>query len=218
MFRDVAMVSSAKITKIEIQKKNKNRLSIFLDDEFAFGLDNEVVVQFGLKEGDELSREKIKILLLKEEKKSAKEKAFRYLAGRAHSEKELRIKLLRKGFPKAIVDEVISDLKAQKFIDDEMFALSYVRSRLVNKPVGEILLRHELWQKGIHEEIIEKAVQEAYAEKNQLEIARELMEKRRAHYKNLEEKKRKKRLGDFLLRRGFTWDLVKEVIDERFEK
>ncbi|MFQ5824089.1 MAG: RecX family transcriptional regulator [bacterium] len=211
------MDSSAKITKIEVQKKKKTRRSIYLNDEFAFGLDAELVAHFGLKEGDELSQEKINNLLLKEEKKRVKEKAYRYLAARAHSEKEIRIKLVQKGFSSAIVDEVISELKEKSFVDDEAFALSFVRSRMVNKPAGEILLRRELWQKGISEEIIQKALQEAYSEKNQLEFAKELVDKRRSRYKNLEDSKRKKRLTDFLLRRGFEWELVKEVIQETFE-
>jgi regulatory protein len=206
--------SPAKITKIEIQKKHKNRVSIFLNDEFAFGLDSEVAAKFDLKEGDVLNQQTITDLILKEENKKAKEKAYRYLAGRAHSEKELRTKLLHKGFSPAVVDQVISDLKAQHYVDDEAFALSYVHSRLVNKSVGEILLRRELWQKGIHEQIIEKALKEAYAEKSQLEVARELLVKRLSRYKELNDWQKKKRLADFLLRRGFEWELVKEVIEE----
>lgn len=209
------MDSPAKITKIEVQKKKKNRRSLYLNDEFAFGLDAEVVAQFGLQEGDELTQEKINSLLLKEEKKRIKEKAYRYLAGRAHSEKELRTKLVQKGYDQGIVEDVISDLKAQNLVDDEAFALTYVRSRMVNKPAGQILLRRELWQKGIGEEIIEKALQEAYRDKDQLEVARELVKKRRTRYKDLDHSKRKKRLADFLVRRGFEWEVVKEVIEEK---
>ncbi|MFQ6113893.1 MAG: regulatory protein RecX, partial [bacterium] len=108
-----------------------------------------------------------------------------------------------------------SDLKAQNLVDDKAFALTYVRSRMVNKPAGQILLRRELWQKGIGEEIIEKALQEAYRDKDQLEVARELVKKRRTRYKDLDHSKRKKRLADFLVRRGFEWEVVKEVIEEK---
>ena len=209
--------SPAKITKIEIQKKNRNRVSIFLNDEFALGLDSKVATKFGLKEGDVLNQQTITSLILKEEKNKAKEKAYRYLAGRAHSEKELRNKLVRKGFSQTVIDEAISDLKFQKYINDEAFVSSYVSTQMVNKPVGEILLRRELWQKGISEEIIDRAVQDAYVEKSQLEVARELLEKRIPRYKNLENWQKKKRLGDFLLRRGFGWELVKDVIEEKLK-
>ncbi len=204
----------ATITKIEVQKKNKGRVSIFLDDEFAFGLDGISAISHGLKEGDRLSREQITNVLGKEEKKRVKEKAFRLLALRAHSEKELRTKLIHKGFAEEMVEEVISELKTQKLIDDAAFAQSYARTRLVNKPVGERLLRRELQQKGISEERINAAVSEAYSEKDQIGHARELVDRRLPRYQGLENLKKKKRLADFLVRRGFDWDLVKEVIEE----
>ncbi len=207
----------AKITKIEVQKKRKSRVSLYLNDEFAFGLDAQLVAKYGLKEGDELSQETIADLLLKEERHRVREKAYRYLAGRAHSEKELRTKLIQKGYEQAIVEEVLSDLKGQKLVDDEAFALSFVRSRMVNRPAGEILLRRELWQKGVGEEIVEKAVQEAYRDKDQVEVAKELAKKRASRYQDLEDWKRKKRLADFLLRRGFEWEVVKEAIEKEFD-
>ncbi|MFQ5707378.1 MAG: RecX family transcriptional regulator [bacterium] len=207
------MPGTRKITKIERQKRNKNRVSIYLDDQFAFGLDLEVATQFDLREGAEVSQETIDTVLLKEEKKGAKNKAFRYLAGRAHSEKELRDKLRLKGFSKPIVEEVLAELKVLKFIDDSAFAASYVRSRMINRPCGETLLRHELWQKGVSEEIAKSAVKAFFSEHNQVEVARALAEKLRPRYSRLDATKRKKRLSDFLLRRGFAWELVKEVVE-----
>ncbi|MFQ5752702.1 MAG: regulatory protein RecX [bacterium] len=207
----------AEITKITVQKKNKNRSAIFLNHEFAFGLDSALVAKFDLKEGDQLTKEQVANIRFKEEGRRIKEKAYRYLAGRAHSEKELRIKLQQKGYDHKLVEEVISDLKGVSLIDDLAFALSYAHSRLINRPVGEKLLRSELWHKGVSQEIIDKAVHETYAEKNQLQIARELVDKRKSHYPSLESWKEKKRIADFLIRRGFDWELVKEVIAEKFE-
>lgn len=205
------------ITRIEFQKKNKNRVSIFLNDEFGFGLDATLVGKYNLKKGDVLNEETISQILLTEEKKRVKENAFRYLAGRAHSEKELRTKLLHKGYDEKLVSEVISELKEQKFIDDLEFALSYARSRMLNKPMGERLLRRELWQKGINEAHIQKAVEEAYSKKEQAEFARDLVKSRKTRNRDLETEKRKKRLYDFLLRRGFDWDIAKEVVEQELE-
>lgn len=209
------MKSSGKITKIAAQKKSKNRLSIFLDDAFAFGLDVSVVAKFNLKKGDVLTQDEIANILLNEESKRIKENAFRYLAGRAHSEQELRTKLKQKGFEKALVEEVISELKQAKFIDDVEFAFSYARKRMMHKPMGEKLLRQELWQKGIDEKIIDRVVREIYSEKTQDEVALNLMEKRKSRYKDLDEKEQKKRLYNFLLRRGFDWEVVNEVMEKR---
>lgn len=208
------MKAQPQITKIEFQKKNKNRVAVFLNDEFGFGLDAALVVKYNLKKGDILDEEKISQILLTEEKRRVKETAFRYLAGRAHSEKELRTKLLHKGYDEQLVLEVISDLKKQKYLDDLEFALAYARDRMLNKPMGERLLRRELWQKGINEAHIQKAIEEAYSKKEQAEFAKDLVKSRRTRNRDLEMEKRKKRLYDFLLRRGFDWDIAKEVIEQ----
>lgn len=202
----------AKITAVEIQQKNKNRVSIFLDNDFAFGLDATIVAQHGLKKGDCLTKAQITHILLREERKRIKDRAYRYLAARAHSEKELTTKLVQKGFDKKLIDEVIAELKELNFVDDLAFAVSYARNRIIKKPIGEKLLRRELWQRGINEELVEKAVQEAYSAKTQTDLAKELVKGREARYANLEDWRTKKKLGDFLLRRGFDWDLVREVL------
>nr|NIV91374.1 hypothetical protein [candidate division KSB1 bacterium] len=199
--------------KIETQKKNKNRLNIFLDDEFAFGLDATVAAKFRIGEGDELTEEQISNLLLTEERKQIKDKAFRYLAGRAHSEKELRTKLNMKGYDNHLTDQVITELKEAKFIDDAEFAVSYARSRLLQNPMGEKLLRHELWQKGVNEELIEQTVLKVYSEESQTDLAKKLFDKRKARYKDLTDPQSRKKMGEFLLRRGFSWEVIKEVLE-----
>ncbi len=208
---------TAAITKIEFQKKNKNRCSIFLDDEFAFGLEADIVIQHGLKKGDQLTAEQISEILFKEEKQRVKEKAYQFLARRAHSEKELRTKLLNKGFEKNLVDEILAQLKQQKLIDDAAFAHSFVRSRLASKPLGEFALRQELRTKGISEDKIAAVLQLAYNEKSQIEYARELVQKKLPQFGNLDDRVKKKRLADFLIHRGFDWELVKEVVNEKLK-
>jgi regulatory protein len=208
---------TATITKIEFQKKNKNRCSVFLDDEFAFGLDAGIVIQHGLKKGEQLTAEQISEILFKQEKQLIKEKAYQFLARRAHSEKELRTKLLNKGFEKNLVDEILSQLKQQKLIDDAAFAHSFVRSRLASKPLGELALRRELRNKGITEEQISAVLQITYNEKSQIEYARELVQKKLPQFGNLDDRVKKKRLANFLVRRGFDWELVKDVLNEKFK-
>ncbi len=205
----------ATITKIEIQKKYKGRRSIFLDGEFAFGVDAAIVVQHGLKIGDRLTAAQILEFLLKEEKKRVKEKAFQFLAQRAHSERELQTKLVKKGFEKNLIEETLSELKQQKLLDDAAFAQSYVYSRLASKPLGEYAMRRELRNKGIADEQIVAALQAAYSEKNQIDYARELIEKKLPQFGKLDDQIKKKRLADFLIRRGFNWELVKDALNEK---
>lgn len=206
------MIISKKVTKIETQKKRRNRYSIFLDGEFAFGLDQEVVYKTGVKEGDCLSDADIHNLLLLEERKTAKDSALRLLAHRDRSEKEIQDKLKQLNYLKETIDWVLSELKQMKLLDDAQFAHTFVKTKMINKPMGEYLLRRELQQKGIGEESIALAIEAAFQDRDQVTIAKELAEKQLQKYRNLDEKKIKKRLFDFLMRRGFSWDIIQEIV------
>ncbi len=205
-----------KVTKIEVQKKRTNRCNIYLDDEFAFGLDQDILLKFDLYKGRELSEADIEKILDSEEKKNAKDRAIKFLSYRDRSEKEIIDKLKEIGFHRDVIDCTLSELKRMKFIDDKRFAISFANTKMISKPVGEFLLRRELSAKGIEEEYIEQAVEQAYLEKDQETIALELAKNRWRRYKNLESYKAKKRISDFLLRRGFNWDVTSSVL-ERLE-
>ena len=102
---------SKKITKLEIQKKNKNRCSVFLDDEYAFGIDQELIYQYDLKKGRLLSDTDIEQILYQEEKKKAKNRALNFLAYRDRSEKEISDKLRTIGYDAQVSEWVIDELK-----------------------------------------------------------------------------------------------------------
>ncbi len=202
-----------RITKIESQKKNPKRRSIFLDGEFAFGLDEEVLYKYGLKIGEELDQKKIDQILESEVKKESKDAALKFLSYRMRSEKEVRDKLKKKEFANDLIDEVIKDLKRINLIDDSNFASTFVRDKISNKPQGKILLKQELWKKGIKDETIEKVLQEYFEdEEEELNLAKNLLEKRKKRYENLDKNMAKRRMMSFLLRRGFSYEIVKQVL------
>jgi regulatory protein len=202
------------ITQIIVQQKRKNRCSIYLENEFGFGLHQDVVFQFGLKKGDSLTENQIEEILYSEEKKKAKERAINFLSYRDRSEKEMRTKLKQVGFEDNIIDLVVEDLKRIKLIDDKKFALTFARNKLITRPMGEFLIRQELVQKGISKDFIKQTVEEIYEKDDQLSIALELAHKRKKLVANLDELKAKKRVSDFLLRRGFNWEIVSQVIEQ----
>ncbi|MBD3287370.1 hypothetical protein GF337_01085 [candidate division KSB1 bacterium] len=209
-------MSIRKITKIEVQKKRKNRCNIYLDEEFAFGLDQDILLKFDLYKGRELSDADIENILDFEEKKNAKDRALKFLSHRDRSEKEIVDKLKQIGFNREVIDWTLSELKRMQFIDDNKFAISFANTKMVSKPIGEYLLRRELAAKGIEEEVIEQTVERVYCENDQETIALELAQSRMKRYKNLDAPKAKKRISDFLLRRGFNWDITSSVL-ERLE-
>lgn len=202
------------VTKIETQKKNPRRKSVYLNHSFAFGLDEETLFKFGLRVGDRLTDEEIGKILQTENKRKAKEIALNLLSYRARSEKEISQKLKNKGYSQAIIEDVIADLRRVNLLEDYEFASGWIKDRLKNRPRGVSLLRQELIRKGIEKEIIEKALEEFYPENEEVRIASELIRKREKRYRELDRKIARKRMSDFLLRRGFSYEVVKEVLEE----
>ncbi len=202
------------ITQIAVQKKHKDRCSIFLDNEFGFGLHRDVVFHFGLKKGDVLTDQQIESILFSEEKNIARNRALNWLSFRDRSEQEMRSKLSQAGFEIKIIELVLDDLKRLQLINDEKFALNFVKTRMLTRPMGEYLLKRELSQKGIADELIEKTKIQVFSEQTQFDIARELARKKKKQLQNVEEKKAKKRVNDFLLRRGFALDLIIQIIEQ----
>lgn len=205
-------MQSNQITKIEVQKKRKNRCSIYLDDEFAFGINIDVLYKFGLKKGDQLSEEDIEKILAVEEKQTAKERALKFLSYRDRSEKEVIDKLKAIGYKETVINWVLAELKRLKLIDDTQFAVSFAKTKMINKPMGEYMLRRELFSKGIDEKDIDEAIAIVYQEKDPITLATEVALKQVKKYKHLDETKAKRRVSDFLLRRGFSWDVISDII------
>lgn len=201
------------ITAIEVQKKNQDRVSIFLDGEFAFGIDQDVLVRFGLARGDVLAEEMITEILHADQEKLAKNKAFRLLAVRARSRSELAARLHQSGYAPVVIEAVLADLERVQLINDREFALSFARSQIATRPCGEFLLRRELKQKGIADELVEAGIAEAYGEQSQQVLAQRLAQKKKRQSKSLPEEKAKKRVCDLLGRRGFGWELISEIME-----
>jgi regulatory protein len=154
-------------------------------------------------------------------------KAINFLSYRARSIKEvqenLEKTLKKRKLPvestedhKKIILEVIDKLIIQKFLDDTQFAMWWIEQRARNKPKSRMILRMELKQKGISQEIITAALsnEELEAVVDDLSQARKLVEKKIERYKDLPRNDIYKKLGGYLGRRGFSWEVIKRSIDE----
>ena len=140
--------------------------------------------------------------------------AYRLFSVRPRSERELRDRLFKKGFGRTTAHNVISLLKEKNVIDDAKFAELWIESRMHNNPKGDIVLRRELRDKGVSIPIIEEAL--SGKEEAEGTVARELAKQRLARLKNIPEVKAKKKIFDFLARKGFRFDVIEDVIQENF--
>ncbi|MGB3479766.1 MAG: RecX family transcriptional regulator [bacterium] len=198
-----------KISKIEPQKKNRKRCSIFIDGEFRFGLPKEIVLQHGLYEGVEITDREIDEIVHHADKAKILERAFKILHYRERSVKELRDRLMRIGFDNSLVDEVIDELIADKTLDDERFARAFVNDYTRLKPKGNRFILSELIRKGVDREIITNLLDA----RDEGELIRIYIEKKTSNL-DMKNPKERQKLVRRLLVRGFTPSIVYEIIKE----
>jgi regulatory protein len=214
----------ARITDISVQKKNTDRVNVFIDGQFAFGISAAVCFEERLGVGEEFSGQRIRELIEKDQIERLVNKALRFLSFRPRSEKELRGLLLRKGKLTEIkseeekaqyeisIEKTISKLKKIGQIDDASFASWWLEQRLRFKPTATYLIKRELLAKGLAKELVEQTL-EGISREQEIELAKSAASKKLKSYRNLVPEKAKERLGVFLARRGFSWETIKEVVD-----
>ncbi len=204
---------SGVISAIEPQKKHPNRVNIYLDGEFAFGLSN--IVGAWLKVGQELTDARIQTLLELEERETAYQRALHFLSYRPRSTHEVNERLTRAGFKPEIIQAVLTHLEEQKFIGDTNFAQQWIENRADFRPRSHRALRYELKQKGVSEEVITEALASAPDEESQARKAAERYERRLT---GLEWNVFRNKLSAYLGRLGFSYFVIKPVVDETWQK
>jgi regulatory protein len=195
-----------KITAISVQKKNPNRVNIYLDGEFAFGVAR--ITAAWLKKGDELSEEKIASLLAEDSKEWAYQQALLFLSHRPRSENEIRQNLRKHEMPEEVIEATLEKLRQAGFANDDNFARIWVENRNTFRPRSKRALTIELRQKGLSDETI----QDSLSDINEESLAYEAGLKRVTRLKSLEWSEFRKKLSEFLARRGFSYSVIAPVV------
>jgi|YNPMSStandDraft_1061717.scaffolds.fasta_scaffold37847_1 regulatory protein len=196
-----------KITALKAQKRNPDRINVYLEGEFAFGLSR--IVAAWLHVGQMLSDEKIKQLQEEDVAEVAFQRALRFLAHRPRSKHEMEQKLQMAGFEPNVVRTVIERLKNSGYLDDQQFSKLWVENRNDYRPRSRRVLAMELRQKGVAEEIIQHTLsenpdEEALAYRAASRYARRL--------EGLDWETFRTRLSGFLARRGFGYGTISSVV------
>jgi len=200
-----------RITKIERQRRNRKRYSIWIDGDYSFSCGREALVDLGLIEGQELSASELHTLLVNIQRKEAEDYSLAILARRPLSEAQLREKLRSRRYAPGVISSVISYLKEISLIDDLDYARLWIRSRIKTNPRGALLLKKELRMKGIAPATVEKALEEFKAAYDETELLTRVAESRAKRLAHLDRGVRRRRLFNYLLRRGFPIDEVRIV-------
>ncbi len=199
-----------KITKLSRQKRKENRFSLYVDGSFIAGLSAETVARFNLREGKEISAEQLHKAIFDEEKQHARNYAFWLLSYRSRSQKEILERLKKHGYPENVTNSIIEELKDSGLVDDNKFAVTFAQDRLNFAKKGKRFIFIELLRKGIPKSDIEEALKKI---NDETKVAQKLIDKYQKRYVKLEPKKRRKKLHDLLLRRGFTYKTINEVLE-----
>jgi regulatory protein len=193
------------ITAIEPQKRNFDRVNIYINGQFGFGLSSKLAE--GIAVGQSLSAMEIEKLQILEMIDRAKEATNNYLSYRPRSVQEVRRHLSKKEYSDEVIDEVIEDLSEANLLDDSSFADYWIEQREAFRPRGRFALRQELYQKGINAEIIDAALDQV----DEYDSAFRAGKQKAIQLASSEELEFKQKLGQFLQRRGFEYAIIAEV-------
>ena len=196
------------ITRVERQRKNGARRSIFVDDEFAFGVAEETYLRYSLFVGRTLEESEIDEIGIFDEGYRAKLIAMALLDRRLRSIAEIREHLAKKEFPLRAVESTLKYLEDFGEIDDARFAAAYINDRLLKRKIAPGRLRSELRQKGVASEIIDEALAELVDDDRELSLALEAARSKDRRLRDSDRKKRENRIVAFLQSRGFRWSVI----------
>ncbi len=199
------------ITKIEVQKRNKDRANIYIDNEYAFSLSNELVYKEGLKTNEKINIEEIKVIAKEDNYLKCKNTALRIVEKTFKSEKELRDKLILKGYENEEIDKTIKFLKKYSFISDDNYTKMYVKDK--SRLQGKKKIKYDLMKKGISENIIEEEISNIDRD-DERETAYNLAIKKYNTIAKREDDKFKlsQKLYRYLLTKGYDYDTVSYAV------
>jgi regulatory protein len=207
------MGMEGRITALKVQKRNPNRVNVYLDGEYAFGLAR--VVAAWLNVGQEISAEQVEKLRSQDTYEAAFQSALRLLSLRPRAEAEIKQRLVRKGFAEAVIDETLERLREKNLVDDSQFALAWVENQSTFRPRGRRLLKMELRQKGVPEPKIEQALDEM---QDEADLAYQAAERAAQRMSGLEWQQFRLKLSQFLARRGFSYEVVSQTVARRWKE
>ncbi len=200
-----------RITALEPQARNPERINVFVDDRFLLGVSAAVVLQLGLELEQELQPAQLEQLRSEATLQQTVERAYNYLSYRPRSREEVRRYLRRKETPPEIIDTVLARLAHLDLIDDRAFASFWVETREQFSPRGSHALKSELRLKGVERDVVDELVDEEKDEERAL-IAGRKKALSLLHLPSMDYATFRTRLGSFLQRRGFGYEVSTRTV------
>lgn len=213
---DSTDLREGRVTAIRAQSRAPDRVSVYIEDQFAFGIHRDLLLEFDIAKGIELTVEQQEAVLARDAFFKARAAAFRFLSYRDRAAAEIQRRLERHGYEPQVIEAVLEDLERAGFVDDLKFARMFAEGRFLAGGYGPRRVRADLRRRGVKSGAVESAIHEVFGEEDELfERARGLGRKRWERLvRESDPVKRKKKVHDFLARRGFNYDTIRRVLDE----
>lgn len=185
---------------------------LVLDECYEILVDAQTFYMESWQDGDLISRDELQRLLEARLVRWGQDKLLNYLSYRPRSEAEVRRYLTNLQLSDNVINQLISRLKELGLIDDAKFVELWIQSRMGTNPIGPKRLVAELLQKGIDKSLILQKLDELAGQVDEEKLAIELAAKRVRRYQRLDDRQRAQKLMQFLLRRGFSYDVVRTAV------
>ena len=204
-----------KIIDIQIQKRRKNRRSIFLDDGSVFGVSEDVFFSIPVQIGDTITDRELDNILVADNQQKIMDFALNLLSYRMRSKVELMHRLKRKKFNEDGIYSVMEKLETKGYIDDQKFALAFAREKVRRKLIGPMALRSEFSVHMLDPDILEYTLKKTYDEFPEHNLMDQLLKKRKVPMNKPLDIKEKKNAVNTLRNKGFSWDRIQEILVKR---
>ena len=204
-----------KIIDIKVQKRRKNRRSIFLDDGSVFGISEDVFFSMPVQIGDTLTDKKLDAILVADYQQKILDFAINLLSYRMRSKVELIHRLKRKKFNEDGIYSVMKILETKGYVDDQKFARAFAREKVKRKLIGPIALRSEFSVHRLDPDILEYTIKKTYDEFPEYTLMDQLLAKRRVPMNKPLDLKEKNNTVNTLRNKGFSWDQIQEILVKR---
>jgi regulatory protein len=209
------MLLTQRIKEIKTQVRHPDRRTIIFDDGTFIGISEEVLLSNPVHPGDELTPNKLKQLTNSEQKQKLRNSALNLLSFRMRSLSELKQRLLKKGYDVQDIEPLLEEFDAKNILNDSEFALAFSRDKIRSKGIGPSILRVELSNHHLPQNLVEDTVNRMYTEfPIDTLLGNHLKKKKICRNSQLQERE-KSRIVNFLKRKGFSWDDISRVFVDK---
>jgi regulatory protein len=202
------------ISRVEVQQNNTSRVSVFADGGFLFGLPVRVANECDLRTGKVITETLLRFIESESHRYAIRSWLLALLAKKRYTRKQLFNKCSENGYDNDTVNDILDEFEQNKWLDDAEYAAAFVRDKSSLNRWGPAKIKQKLYEIGVDKSFGDIAIKRNVSENDQIEAITSLIEKRRIHYlREADLMKRKKKIIDYLLRKGYDSNIVFANID-----